>query len=83
MIRASKSSPAQPRRNNSSRGDRVKKEIQLEIARVLFIRHRRLFQTAADVLQIPLGTVQSRIARAKIHLFQLLTETNTPPRHSK
>jgi len=37
MIRASKSSPAQPRRNNSSRGDRVKKEIQLEIAHVLFI----------------------------------------------
>jgi RNA polymerase sigma factor (sigma-70 family) len=34
------------------------------------------YKEIADVLEVPLGTVQSRIARAKSHLFQLLSETN-------
>ncbi len=36
------------------------------------------YKQIADVLAIPLGTVQSRIARAKIRLFQLLTDS--PPK---
>jgi len=32
------------------------------------------YKEIADALEVPLGTVQSRIARGKTHLFQLLTE---------
>jgi RNA polymerase sigma-70 factor, ECF subfamily len=42
---------------------------------VLYYSEDLSYKEIADVLEIPLGTVQSRIARGKIHLFQLLTET--------
>jgi DNA-directed RNA polymerase specialized sigma24 family protein len=34
------------------------------------------YKQIADVLAVPLGTVQSRIARAKIQLLRRLSETN-------
>jgi RNA polymerase sigma-70 factor (ECF subfamily) len=43
---------------------------------VLYYSEDLPYKEIADVLEIPLGTVQSRIARAKTHLFQRLTETN-------
>ena len=43
---------------------------------VLYYSEDLSYKQIADVLEIPLGTVQSRIARAKTHLFQLLTATN-------
>jgi RNA polymerase sigma-70 factor (ECF subfamily) len=50
---------------------------------VLYYSEDLSYKEIADVLEIPLGTVQSRIARAKMHLCQLLTETTSPPRESK
>jgi RNA polymerase sigma-70 factor, ECF subfamily len=46
---------------------------------VLYYSEDLSYKEIADVLEIPLGTVQSRIARGKMHLFQLLTETNHYP----
>jgi RNA polymerase sigma factor (sigma-70 family) len=43
---------------------------------VLYYSEDLSYKEIADVLEVPLGTVQSRIARAKIHLFQRLTQTN-------
>jgi len=43
---------------------------------VLYYSEDLSYKEIADVLEIPLGTVQSRIARAKTHLVQHLTETN-------
>jgi DNA-directed RNA polymerase specialized sigma24 family protein len=43
-----------------------------------YVAHRRedlSYKEIADKLEIPLGTVQSRIARGKTHLSQRLTET--------
>jgi RNA polymerase sigma factor (sigma-70 family) len=37
------------------------------------------YKEIADVLEIPLGTVQSRIARGKTQLFQHLTEPVPSP----
>jgi len=42
---------------------------------VLYYMQDLSYKEIAAVLQIPLGTVQSRIARAKLKLFQLLSET--------
>jgi len=42
---------------------------------VLYYIQDLSYNEIGKVLAIPLGTVQSRIARAKIKLFQLLTET--------
>ena len=50
---------------------------------VLYYNEDLSYKEIADVLEIPLGTVQSRIARAKMHLCQLLTETTSQPRESK
>jgi DNA-directed RNA polymerase specialized sigma24 family protein len=41
------------------------------------------YKQIADVLAVPLGTVQSRIARAKIQLLRRLSETNLPPEQAK
>ena len=41
------------------------------------------YKEIADVLALPLGTVQSRIARAKIQLLRRLSETNLPLEQSK
>jgi RNA polymerase sigma-70 factor, ECF subfamily len=40
---------------------------------VLFFLEDLSYKQIAEVLEIPLGTVQSRIARGKAHLYQLLT----------
>jgi RNA polymerase sigma-70 factor (ECF subfamily) len=45
---------------------------------VLYYMEDLSYKQIAEVLQIPLGTVQSRIARAKIRLFQLLNEATRP-----
>jgi RNA polymerase sigma-70 factor, ECF subfamily len=45
---------------------------------VLYYMEDLSYKEIAEVLEIPLGTVQSRIARAKIRLFQLLNETVRP-----
>jgi RNA polymerase sigma factor (sigma-70 family) len=50
---------------------------------VLYYIEDLSYKEIADVLEIPLDTVQSRIARGKIHLFQLLTETNHSALQSK
>ena len=50
---------------------------------VLYYSEDLSYKEIADVLEIPLGTVQSRIARGKMHLFQLLTETNHSSCQSK
>jgi RNA polymerase sigma factor (sigma-70 family) len=50
---------------------------------VLYYMEDLSYKEIAEVLQIPLGTVQSRIARAKIHLFQLLHETVPPIGYAK
>jgi RNA polymerase sigma-70 factor, ECF subfamily len=42
---------------------------------VLYYMEDLSYKEIADLLEIPLGTVQSRIARGKMHLFQLLTKT--------
>ena len=42
---------------------------------VLYYLEDLSYKQIGDVLAIPLGTVQSRIARAKIKLLQLLSET--------
>jgi RNA polymerase sigma-70 factor (ECF subfamily) len=44
---------------------------------VLYYMEDLSYKEIADALAIPLGTVQSRIARAKIRLFQLLSETKS------
>ena len=41
------------------------------------------YKEIADVLALPLGTVQSRIARAKIQLLRRLSETSLPLEEAK
>ena len=48
---------------------------------VLYYMEDLSYKEIADVLALPLGTVQSRIARAKIQLLRRLSETNLP--HTK
>jgi RNA polymerase sigma-70 factor (ECF subfamily) len=50
---------------------------------VLYYLEDLSYKEIAVALAIPLGTVQSRIARAKIKLFQLLAETNVSSLQSK
>jgi len=45
---------------------------------VLYYMEDFSYKRIADVLAIPLGTVQSRIARAKMQLLRRLSETNAP-----
>ena len=45
---------------------------------VLYYMEDLSYKEIAEVLALPLGTVQSRIARAKIQLFRRLSETNLP-----
>ena len=47
---------------------------------VLYYVEDLSYQEIADVLAIPLGTVQSRIARAKAQLLRRLTETSSRAR---
>jgi RNA polymerase sigma-70 factor (ECF subfamily) len=55
-----------------------------QAALVLYYVEDLSYKEIAEVLEIPLGTVQSRIARGKMHLHQLLTsgtalkKTETP-----
>jgi RNA polymerase sigma factor (sigma-70 family) len=50
---------------------------------VLYYMEDLSYKEIADVLALPLGTVQSRIARAKIQLLRKLSETNLPLEQSK
>ena len=50
---------------------------------VLYYMQDLSYREIADVLALPLGTVQSRIARAKIQLLRRLNETNLPPDQPK
>jgi RNA polymerase sigma factor (sigma-70 family) len=50
---------------------------------VLYYMEDLSYKEIADVLAIPLGTVQSRIARAKIQLLRRLSETNLPLEQAK
>jgi RNA polymerase sigma-70 factor (ECF subfamily) len=50
---------------------------------VLYYLEDLSYKEIADVLAIPLGTVQSRIARAKIQLLRRLTETDRPQMQRK
>lgn len=50
---------------------------------VLYYMEDLSYKEIANVLALPLGTVQSRIARAKIQLLRRLNETNLPPDQPK
>ena len=50
---------------------------------VLYYMEDLAYKEIAEVLGIPLGTVQSRIARAKIQLLRRLSETNLPLEQTK
>ena len=50
---------------------------------VLYYMEDLSYKEIADVLSLPLGTVQSRIARAKIQLLRRLSETNLPLEQAK
>jgi RNA polymerase sigma factor (sigma-70 family) len=50
---------------------------------VLYYMEDLSYKEIADVLALPLGTVQSRIARAKIQLLRRLSETNLPVERAK
>ena len=50
---------------------------------VLYYVEDLSYKEIAEVLEIPLGTVQSRITRAKIRLFQLLNKTSRLSGQSK
>lgn len=45
---------------------------------VLYYTEDLSYKEIADVLSVPIGTVQSRIARAKIQLLRRLSESNSP-----
>ena len=45
---------------------------------VLYYMEDLSYKEIADVLALPLGTVQSRIARAKLQLLRRLSDTNFP-----
>ena len=50
---------------------------------VLYYMEDLSYKEIADVLALPLGTVQSRIARAKIQLLRRLSEINLPVEQAK
>jgi RNA polymerase sigma-70 factor (ECF subfamily) len=50
---------------------------------VLYYMEDLSYKEIADILALPLGTVQSRIARAKIQLLRRLSETKLPVDQSK
>ena len=50
---------------------------------VLYYMEDLSYKEIADILSLPLGTVQSRIARAKIQLLRRLSETNLPVEQAK
>jgi RNA polymerase sigma-70 factor, ECF subfamily len=50
---------------------------------VLYYMEDLSYKEIADILTLPLGTVQSRIARAKIQLLRRLNETTLPVEQSK
>jgi RNA polymerase sigma-70 factor (ECF subfamily) len=52
-------------------------------ALVLYYMEDLPYKQIAEVLGIPLGTVQSRIARAKIQLLRRLSETESSPEQLK
>jgi RNA polymerase sigma-70 factor (ECF subfamily) len=50
---------------------------------VLYYMEDLSYKQIADVLALPMGTVQSRIARAKVQLLRRLSETNLPVERAK
>ena len=45
----------------------------------LFYLEDYSYKEIADILDVPIGTVQSRIARGKVRLYKLLTDTSPSP----
>ncbi|HEY2102615.1 MAG TPA: RNA polymerase sigma factor [Chthoniobacterales bacterium] len=50
---------------------------------ILYYMEDLSYKEIADVLALPLGTVQSRIARAKVQLLRRLSETHLPLEQTK
>jgi RNA polymerase sigma-70 factor (ECF subfamily) len=56
---------------------------EFRAALVLYYMEDLSYKEIAEVLAVPLGTVQSRIARAKVQLLRRLSETNLPREKTK
>jgi RNA polymerase sigma-70 factor (ECF subfamily) len=56
---------------------------EFRAALVLYYMEDLSYKEIAEVLAVPLGTVQSRIARAKVQLLRRLSETNLPREKAK
>jgi RNA polymerase sigma-70 factor (ECF subfamily) len=61
----------------------AKIDAHLQAPLLLFYMEDLSYREIAEVLEVPLGTVQSRIARGKALLLHLLTETSTRPKSEK
>jgi len=58
-------------------------EVHLRAPLILFYMQDLPYKEIAEILEVPLGTVQSRIARGKARLFELLKGTGDPSREGK
>ena len=52
--------------------------VEFKIVVLMFYFEHRSYREIADALEVPIGTVMSRLARAKAHLRRALSETDEP-----